>query len=286
MSIEAAPVLIPGHPGPLSNRAIANPIPANTIIKRYNDGKPDLKFGYLPKPEKEEIYKRFNAVCESMDWPTYNHTSIYDLTPGDFAPNWDDNAFYYCHTTAPEIRSIVGDFRIYKIVLVSQSVYHFCFPCWQTFQNDADTYSESHESEIQEVREKMALPKPPETSQRTNEADAFRSEYGPFLKVATLRPMLDEHGSLVAKIGNRPPNRKAKEAEIKGPAEGQFGVDIPLDVGDERLILSVRTNTGNWSDLFAVFGSEEGDWIGKEIRLSIEESEFTGREFIKAAPVG
>ena len=81
-------------------------------------------------------------------------------------------------------------------------------------------------------------------------------------------------------------NSENKIAVIVGQSEkkGTFGMQFELDIQFNKIPKTWSPNSLSVANIISVYGEEANDWIGKKIKLYIDETS-SGKEIIMAEPV-
>lgn len=92
--------------------------------------------------------------------------------------------------------------------------------------------------------------------------------------------------SMLALIGGK--RDKSVKATIAGvPAEGKYGLQVPLKVGKETVIRSLKPNSKSYRSLFKEFGPDESKWNGRAVKVTVStmtEGEFKGQDTLLIEP--
>lgn len=100
----------------------------------------------------------------------------------------------------------------------------------------------------------------PNVRQKT---DGFRQ--APFLRPDDVKRARKSASHLFLRVEDRSPNVEAAAEGVKGPAMGQYGVDIPVNVDGKEAVISIPEWGDDYANLATAYGTDGSKWIGKEI---------------------
>lgn len=91
-----------------------------------------------------------------------------------------------------------------------------------------------------------------------------RAEY---LKGTNLKPLLGKSGTVRATI-------------VGEPSEGQYGIDLPVKVAGQNMVLTVDPEGSNYRTIYEALGGSESDWVKATLVLSTRISAKTNNPYV------
>lgn len=95
--------------------------------------------------------------------------------------------------------------------------------------------------------------------------DPLGYRQAPYLRPDDIRLARKSASHLFCVVQDKAPNADAHADGITGPAMGQFGIDIPVQVDGKDAVVTIPEWGDDYGALAIAFGTDGKSWIGKEI---------------------